>query len=77
MELLLDPITINSRKVLAGCKLVGADYSIKKIDFFSAEYQSEEYTKINPNLVRWMTENIEKSQWWIDTHVGEGFTLPE
>jgi len=29
------------------------------------------------NLVRWMTENVEKSSWWIDTHVGEGFTLPE
>ena len=29
------------------------------------------------NLVRWMTENIEKSSWWIDTHIGEGFTLPE
>ena len=35
MELLLDPITINSRKVLAGFKLIGAEYSIKKIDFYS------------------------------------------
>ena len=43
MELLLDPITINSRKVLAGFKLIGAEYSIKKIDFFKAEYATPEY----------------------------------
>jgi len=29
------------------------------------------------NLVRWMTEDIESSSWWKETHVGEGFTLPE
>ncbi len=177
MELLLDPITINSRKVLAGFKLIGADYSIKKVDFFKGEYASPEYVAINPmasvptlrdgeftlwesncwfascyvfvvencvkpllgdktdpnvlaneeprfhklaaildtrlqnntflcreeptiadvaiaapmhihewfklplkehpNLVRWMTENIEKSSWWMETHVKEGFALPD
>jgi len=212
MELLLDPRTVNSRKVLAGLKLVGVDYTVKKYDYFQAEQKSPEFVAINPNaafpalrdgdfilwesnailqyaaekisntnaypsdiktradinrwllwessswfgscyvylvencvkpllgdttdqnvlaneeenfhklssildsrlasskflcgdeptiadvavaapmhlhgwaklpldnhsnLVRWMTENIEKSSWWIDTHVGEGFTLPE
>ena len=212
MELLLDPRTVNSRKVLAGLKLVGADYTVKKYDYFQAEQKSPEFVAINPNaafpalrdgdfilwesnailqyaaekvdntsaypseietradinrwllwessswfgscyvylvencvkpllgdttdqnvlaneeenfhklatildsrltnskflcgdeptiadvaiaapmhlhgwaklplgnhsnLVRWMTENIEKSSWWIDTHVGEGFALPE
>ena len=48
MELLLDPITINSRKVLAGFKLIGAEYSIKKIDFFKAEYATPEYLEMNP-----------------------------
>jgi len=212
MELLLDPRTVNSRKVLAGLKLIEADYTIKKFDYFQAEQKSPEFVAINPNaafpalrdgdfilwesnailqyaaekvgntsayptdlktradinrwllwessswfgscyiylvencvkpllgdttdiniladeeenfhklasildarferskflcgdeptiadvaiaapmhlhdwaklplgdhtnLVRWMTENVEKSSWWIDTHVGEGFTLPE
>ena len=212
MELLLDPRTVNSRKVLAGLKLINADYSVKKFDYFQAEQKSPEFVAINPNaafpalrdgdfilwesnailqyaadkvgnasaypsdlktradinrwllwessswfgscyvylvencvtpllgdttdtniltneaenfhklaaildsrlsnskylcgdeatiadvavaapmhlhswaklplsdhsnLVRWMTENIEKSSWWMDTHVGEGFTLPE
>ena len=49
MELLLDPITVNCRKVLAGFKLIGADYTIKKIDYFQGEQKSEEYTAINPN----------------------------
>ena len=29
------------------------------------------------NIMRWMTERIEPSPWWIKSHVGEGFTLPE
>ena len=49
MELLLDPITVNCRKVLAGFKLIDADYTIKKIDYFQGEQKSEEYTAINPN----------------------------
>ena len=212
MEVLLDPRTVNSRKVLAGLKLIGADYTIKRYDYFQAEQKSSEFVEINPNaafpalrdgdfilwesnailqyaaekvgntsayptdlkvradinrwllwessswfgscyvylvencvkpllgdttdqnilaneeenfhklasildsrlasstylcgsepsiadvaiaapmhlhgwaklpldnhsnLVRWMTENVEKSSWWMDTHVGEGFALPE
>ena len=49
MELLLDPITINCRKALAGFKLIGVDYTVTKIDFFQAKQQSPEYVAINPN----------------------------
>ena len=49
MELLLDPRTVNSRKVLAGLKLAGADYNIKKFDYFEAEQKSPEYMAVNPN----------------------------
>ena len=49
MELLLDPRTVNSRKVLAGLKLVGADYTVKKYDYFQAEQKSPEFVAINPN----------------------------
>lgn len=30
MELYMDPITVNCRKVLAGMKLIGAPYSVTK-----------------------------------------------
>ena len=49
MEVLLDPRTVNSRKVLAGLKLVGADYTVKKYDYFQAEQKSPEFVAINPN----------------------------
>ena len=49
MEVLLDPRTVNSRKVLAGLKLLGADYTIKKYDYFQAEQKSPEFVAINPN----------------------------
>ena len=49
MELLLDPITINCRKVIAGFKLIGADYTIDKVDYFKGEQQSPKYVAINPN----------------------------
>ena len=49
MELLLDPRTINSRKVLAGFKLIGADYSINRFDYFEAEQKSPDFVAVNPN----------------------------
>ena len=49
MEVLLDPRTVNSRKVLAGLKLTGADYTVKKYDYFQAEQKSEEFVAVNPN----------------------------
>ena len=48
MELHLDPITVNCRKVLAGFKLIGADYTINKVDYFQGEQKSPEYSAINP-----------------------------
>lgn len=49
MEILADPITVNCRKVLAGLKLIGIDYSLTKIDYFQGEQKSPEYVAINPN----------------------------
>ena len=49
MQLLLDPITVNSRKVLAGFKLIGAEYTINKIDYFQEEHKSSEFLSVNPN----------------------------
>ena len=49
MEILADPITVNCRKVLAGLKLIGADYTLTKVDYFKGEQASPEYMAINPN----------------------------
>jgi glutathione S-transferase len=49
MDLYADPITVNCRKVLAGLKLMGVDYDLKKVDYFQAEQKSEAYMAINPN----------------------------
>ena len=49
IEVLLDPRTVNSRKVLAGLKLTGADYTVRKYDYFQAEQKSDEFVAVNPN----------------------------
>ncbi len=49
MELYADPITVNCRKALAGLKLMGADYSLSKVDYFTGEHKSDAYVAINPN----------------------------
>ena len=49
MEILADPITVNCRKVLAGLKLIGADYSLTKVDYFKGEQKNPEFVAINPN----------------------------
>tara|TARA_Y100001934_G_scaffold12781_1_gene15801 strand:+ start:474 stop:1112 length:639 start_codon:yes stop_codon:yes gene_type:complete len=49
MEVLLDPRTVNSRKVLAGLKLIGADYDVRQYDYFQAEQKSDEFVAVNPN----------------------------
>ena len=43
MEILADPITVNCRKVLAGLKLIGADYTLTKVDYFKGEQKNPEY----------------------------------
>ena len=49
MEILADPITVNCRKVLAGLKLIGADYTLTKVDYFKGEQKNPEFVAINPN----------------------------
>ena len=49
MEIIADPITVNCRKVLAGLKLIGADYTLNKVDYFKGEQKSPEVVAINPN----------------------------
>jgi len=49
MDILADPITVNCRKVLAGLKMIGADYTLTKVDYFKGEQKSPAYTAINPN----------------------------
>jgi glutathione S-transferase len=49
MELYADPITVNCRKVIAGLKLMGVDYTLKKVDYFKGEQKMEPYLAINPN----------------------------
>ena len=49
MQVFADPITVNCRKVLAGLKMLGVDYTLSKVDYFKGEQKSEEFKKINPN----------------------------
>ena len=49
MEIYADPITVNSRKVIAGLKFLEADYTLNHTDYFQAKQKSPEYLKINPN----------------------------
>jgi len=49
MQVFADPITVNCRKVLAGLKMLGVDYTLSKVDYFKGEHKSEEFKKINPN----------------------------
>lgn len=49
MRIYADPITINSRKVIAGLKLMGIDYELNLVDYFQGQFKSPEYVSINPN----------------------------
>ncbi|KAL5321802.1 hypothetical protein ACEPPN_009765 [Leptodophora sp. 'Broadleaf-Isolate-01'] len=49
LQVYLDPCTVNSRKVLAGLDLLGTQYELKHINYFTGEHKSPEYLKINPN----------------------------
>jgi len=49
LEVYLDPITINSRKVLAGLDLMKADYHYNYINYFEGGQKDPEFVKsINP-----------------------------
>ncbi len=68
MEIIADPITVNCRKVLAGLKLIGADYTLTRVDYFKGDQKSPEVVAINPNatipvmrdgdLVLWESNSI-------------------
>ena len=64
MEIHADPITVNCRKVLAGLKFLGVDYTLVHTDYFQAKQKSREYMKINPNAS-------------LPAMVDDGFTLWE
>jgi glutathione S-transferase len=49
VELFADPITVNCRKVVAGLGLLGVDYKLTKVDYFTGEQKSDAYKAINPN----------------------------
>lgn len=49
MKIYADPISVNSRKVIAGLKLMGIDYTLEHIDYFQGQHKSPEYLAINPN----------------------------
>ncbi len=49
MELFADPITVNCRKVVAGLKLLGSDYTLTKVDYFKGEQKNDAFKAINPN----------------------------
>jgi glutathione S-transferase len=49
MKLYFDPITVNCRKVLAGCDLVGAAFDPMPVDYFKGGHKEPDFIKINPN----------------------------
>lgn len=64
MQIYADPITVNSRKVIAGLKFLEVDYTLNHTDYFKGEQKSPEYMKINPNAC-------------LPSMVDDGFTLWE
>lgn len=48
LEVYLDPCTVNSRKVLAGLDLLGTEYHLNNVNYFTGEHKKPEYLKINP-----------------------------
>ncbi|KAL6712736.1 hypothetical protein ACLMJK_009674 [Lecanora helva] len=49
LELYVDPYVVNSRKVLAGLKLLDAPYHFNFIDHRAGQHKSAEYTALNPH----------------------------
>ncbi|GJM05265.1 MAG: thiol:disulfide oxidoreductase [marine bacterium B5-7] len=49
MKIYADPISVNSRKVITGLKLMDIDYTLERIDYFQGQHKSPEYLAINPN----------------------------
>ncbi|KAG0649979.1 Glutathione S-transferase 3 [Hyphodiscus hymeniophilus] len=49
LEIYLDPCTVNSRKVLAGLDLLGTQYHLNHVDYFTGAHKGPDYLKINPH----------------------------
>jgi glutathione S-transferase len=49
LQVYLDPCTVNSRKVLAGLDLLGTQYNLNHVDYFTGAHKGPEYLKINPH----------------------------
>lgn len=49
LQVYLDPCTVNSRKVLAGLDLLGTQYNLNHVNYFTGEHKGPEYLKINPH----------------------------
>jgi len=49
MKAHLDPRTVNSRKVLAGLKFIGAPFELVRLDFLAGGHQQPDYVNLNPN----------------------------
>jgi len=48
LKIYADPITINSRKVIAGLDFMGAPFELIKLDFLTGEFKNPDYAKLNP-----------------------------
>jgi glutathione S-transferase len=49
LQVYLDPCTVNSRKVLAGLDLLGTQFELKHVDYFTGAHKTPEFLAINPN----------------------------
>ena len=49
LQVYLDPCTVNSRKVLAGLDLLGTQFNLNHVDYFSGAHKGPEYMRINPH----------------------------
>lgn len=49
LQAYLDPITVNSRKVLAGLDLLGMPFEFKYVSYFAGAHKQPEFLAINPN----------------------------
>jgi glutathione S-transferase len=49
LQVYLDPCTVNSRKVLAGLELLGMQYNLNHVDYFTGAHKAPDFLAINPN----------------------------
>ena len=49
LKVYADPITVNSRKVLAGLDLIAAPFELVQIDYLAGGHKTTEFLAINPN----------------------------